>query len=292
MMVTYPGMREAWIDINTLLYGAKLKGLNIWIDKNNPKEVMFVTTMMPQWLENLDLFINVFFSFDLILRFVFSPSKLRFFKQFLNVVDIILLLAMWVRYGISNYREEVLVNLYLMIIYSTCYSLSVFRLLRFFRITKQYSSLRILILSVRASGKELGLLLITFSIVVLFYSNIIYFAEMREPTTFPDMIIGLWWTVVTMTTLGYGDIVPKSVWGRLVGSVCAMSGLLLFAMPIAVIAGKFSHLYTTNADLEEYKKLNKKNKRATSGSKIVPFEKMHNGKDSSVLTTVFPYQQY
>lgn len=290
MLVTYPDLRESAIDINMLLYAAKLKGLNIWINKENPKEVMFVTTLMPQWLENLDLFINVFFTLDLILRFMFCPNKLKFFKQFLNIVDIVLLLAMWTRYGISHYREEVLVNLYLMIIYSTCYSLSVFRLLRFFRITKQYSSLRILILSVRASGKELGLLLITFSIVVIFFSNIIYFAEMREPTTFPDMVIGLWWTVVTMTTLGYGDIYPKSALGRIVGSCCAMSGLLLFAMPIAIIAGKFSHLYTTNADLEEFKKLSKE-KKNEHFTKVHPFELIHNGKDKTVAT-VYPYHDY
>jgi hypothetical protein len=46
-----------------------------------------------------------------------------------------------------------------------------------------------------------------------------------------------------MTTVGYGDIVPKSALGRVVGSICAMLGLLLLAMPIAVIAGKFNDAF-------------------------------------------------
>ncbi|VDI81802.1 Hypothetical predicted protein [Mytilus galloprovincialis] len=280
MLVTYPDIREQIVDIDVLVYVMTMKGLNLWINTENPKEVMFVTTKMPDWLQNLDLFIMIFFSFEQLLRFISCPRKLHFFKDWLNVLDILLFIAMWVRYGISHHREKILESLDLLIIYAVCYSVVVFRLLRFFRITRQYSALRILLMSVRVSLKELSLLIITVMVFILLFSNLIYFAELREPSTFPNMLTGLWWSVVTMTTVGYGDVVPHSVLGCLVGSFCAMSGLLILAMPIAVIAGKFNDLYEKNAEREDFIKLHQQNEIAEN--QIQPWEKIKSMKKDGI----------
>jgi voltage-gated potassium channel Kch len=60
---------------------------------------------------------------------------------------------------------------------------------------------------------------------------------------FRYVIVAMWWAVVTMTTVGYGDMYPRSRLGHIVGSMCAMTGLLVLAMPIAVIAGKFNDMH-------------------------------------------------
>lgn len=268
ILATHPDIRIHVIDLQILTWWVKANDLQFWINTSNPKEVQFVTTEIPKWLSNLDLIITIFFSFESILRFLFCPRKCRFFKDWLNILDIILFLAMWFRFILEQFPEKLMEYLSLTIVYSVCYCIVAFRLLRFFRITKQYSGLRILMLAIKASMKELCLLMVTFAICILLFSNIIYFAELREPETFPDMLIGLWWAVVTMTTVGYGDIVPKSALGRVVGSICAMLGLLLLAMPIAVIAGKFNDLYKKNEEREEFNKLQTVNKRQSILHKI------------------------
>ena len=268
ILATHPDIRIHVIDLQLLTLWVQTSGLQFWINTNNPKEVQFVTTKIPKWLRNLELIITVFFSFESILRFLFCPRKCRFFKDWLNILDIILFLAMWFRFILEQFPKKLMENLSLTIVFAVCYSVVAFRLLRFFRITKQYSGLRILVLAIKASMKELCLLLMTFAIFVLLFSNIIYFAELRDPETFPDMLIGLWWAVVTMTTVGYGDIVPKSALGRVVGSICAMLGMLLLAMPIAVIAGKFNDLYKKNEEREEFNKLHAVNKRQSILHKI------------------------
>ncbi|CAG2201640.1 unnamed protein product [Mytilus edulis] len=81
-----------------------------------------------------------------------------------------------------------------------------------------------------------------------------------RPDTFPNMLDGLWWSVVTMTTVGYGDMYPKGPLGRVVGAACAMIGILVIAMPIAVIAGNFDDLHKTNNDRESYNRVQKEKK--------------------------------
>jgi len=85
-----------------------------------------------------------------------------------------------------------------------------------------------------------GLILLLISGSIVFY-----FENPAQPEVFSSIPMSLWWAVETLTTVGYGDIVPVTPMGRFFASLVAMSGVALFALPAGVIASGFAEMVKT-----------------------------------------------
>ena len=118
-----------------------------------------------------------------------------------------------------------------------------FRLLRLLRIAKLARYLRAVHLFcevARAKREELVMAAAGMSILLICASSLMYFAEHdAQPQAFSSIPASMWWSVATVTTVGYGDVFPVTPLGRLVAGVVAVLGIGFFAFPTAILSAGF-----------------------------------------------------
>lgn len=131
------------------------------------------------------------------------------------------------------------------------------RVFRIFKLSRHSKGLQILGMTLKASMKELALLIFFLLIGVVLFSSAVYYAEAdSERSNFKSIPDAFWWAVVTMTTVGYGDMRPVCVWGKFVGSLCAIAGVLTIALPVPVIVSNFNYFYHRETDQEDLQSTN------------------------------------
>ncbi|KAM4704185.1 potassium voltage-gated channel subfamily A member 7 [Rhinophrynus dorsalis] len=194
------------------------------------------------------------FSFELAVRFIACPSKPAFFKDIMNMIDFVAIIPYFVALGTELARHRG--------VGQPAMSLAILRVIRLvrvfriFKLSRHSKGLQILGQTLKASMRELGLLIFFLFIGVILFSSSVYFAEAdHEQTKFTSIPEAFWWAVVTMTTVGYGDMSPETVGGKLVGSLCAIAGVLTISLPVPVIVSNFSYFYhreTECSDIGQY----------------------------------------
>ncbi|MEN9251408.1 MAG: ion transporter [Thermostichales cyanobacterium BF3_bins_165] len=115
-----------------------------------------------------------------------------------------------------------------------------FRLLRIGKLARYLESFQLLARVFISKKDELISSMIVLGILLIFASALMYNAEHYiQPQAFPDIPTAMWWAVVTLTTVGYGDVHPISPQGRLLGSILAILGIGVFALPTAILGSGF-----------------------------------------------------
>ena len=120
-------------------------------------------------------------------------------------------------------------------------ALRLFRLFRIFKIGRYSQSVTLLVRVLRSKKEELVITLFSGLILLIIASSLVFVAEHdAQPDVFSSIPASMWWGAVTLTTVGYGDIYPKTILGKFLGAFIAILGIGLFALPAGIIASGFS----------------------------------------------------
>ncbi|MFT2008447.1 ion transporter [Pontibacter sp. 13R65] len=116
-----------------------------------------------------------------------------------------------------------------------------FRLFRLFKIARYVNALRVIQKVLDDKREELLLSIVFTFFLLLFTSTIMYYVENEaQPDAFASIPETMWWSIATLTTVGYGDIYPLTPLGKLLGGIIAVLGIGLFALPAGILASGFS----------------------------------------------------
>ena len=184
------------------------------------------------WMHIVNTAAVIWFTVEYILRLISSPNKLEFLVTAGNIIDLLSILPYYVASFLSSSSSRVL---------------SVIRVVRVLRVLKlsRYSrGLQILGKTLEASYQELSMLAFFLLVMLLIFASTVYYAEYQvEGTKYISIPHAGWWAIVTLTTVGYGDISPSSVIGKLISCITLLSGVILLSLPIPTVVSHFSHFY-------------------------------------------------
>ena len=211
----------------------KLKKVNISSKNGYESDHKEADDSLPSKLQKLfivETFCVVCFTLELLVRFIVSPDKLRFFLNVLNIFDLLAVLPFYITIAISVTPASI----------QSAYVLRVMRLMRVFRFAKIYrysSAIQIFVETIRECVSDfitLASLILTATIV--FASCGYYFEQENEGTDFVSIPEACWWAVVTMTTVGYGDMVPHTLGGYIIITVLGyvQSHLLIGSLQLTI----------------------------------------------------------
>ncbi|KAM3181252.1 hypothetical protein ACTXT7_014730 [Hymenolepis weldensis] len=188
----------------------------------------------------------VLFTIDLIARGIFCPRFFEWLRSFYTVTDIISLLPFYVE-GIilsviaslpTSPETDLKVENYMFVI-DLFNMFKVFVIWRIFRLLQRQRATRVLIYTIRTAATNIVMVFeLMLLCAILFGTSMFFFDE-----NINSIFIGIWWAFTTMTTVGYGDVIPGSTPGRLIAVLCMIIGILLTSYTIPVLVNDFLLFY-------------------------------------------------
>ena len=171
---------------------------------------------------------TVLFSVEYILRIVISPKPSRYVFSFWGIIDFMAAIPM--------YFSLIFPGLQFVLIIRFLRFLRVFRILKIARFTNEA---RVLSDALRASAYKIAIFLTTILVLVLLLGTLMYVVE-GQLQGFSSIPQSIYWAIVTITTVGYGDLVPQTVLGKFIASVMMITGYAIIAVPTGIITSEMA----------------------------------------------------
>ena len=171
----------------------------------------------------------VIFSIELILRLFLTSPPFKYIFSFYGIIDFLAVIPFYLSIGVDLRSVRVF---------------RLFRLFRIFKLFKYSSAIDRLVIAFKEIKKELTIFLIgTIFFIYVSSIGIYYFEHQVQPELFKSVFHSMWWAVTTLTTVGYGDMYPITIGGKLFTTLIVFIGMGMVAVPTGLLASALSKTF-------------------------------------------------
>lgn len=148
----------------------------------------------------LDTACVMIFTAEYLLRLFAAPDRCRFMRSVMSVIDVVAIMPYYIGLFMQDNDD----------VSGAFVTLRVFRVFRIFKFSRHSQGLRILGYTLKSCASELGFLVFSLAMAIIIFATVMFYAEKNvDGTNFTSIPAAFWYTIVTMTTLGYGDMVSR-----------------------------------------------------------------------------------
>eukprot|EP00946_MAST-07B_sp_MAST-7B-sp1_P002351 g2351.t1 len=201
----------------------------------------------------IELICVIAFTVEFALRLISTPNLCKFFMEFMNIVDLVAILPFYLEKAISatspgsGAKELTIIRV-----------VRLFRIFRLFKFSRYLTWIGLLARALRDSVLPLAMVFVLLLITVVIFASLMYTIErgtwdesMRvyisdetgKPSMFQSIVHGIYFGIVTSTTVGYGDQYPVTTLGKVVGGIGCICGILIMVIPISIFSNNFELVF-------------------------------------------------
>ncbi len=182
---------------------------------------------------------TILFAVEYILRIYCSPNPKKYIVSFLGVVDFLAIAPSLISFAFPAFRPLITIR--------------AIRLLRVYRILKLFHFMReskLLVLALATSFRKILIFMGFILVLVIMLGSIMYVVEGGQ-NGFDSIPLSIYWAIITITTVGYGDIVPLTDIGKLVSTLIMLMGYSIIAIPTGIVSVEISRT-ARRSELKKY----------------------------------------
>jgi len=179
-------------------------------------------------LETIEWFVTILFTIEYLLRIISIKKPFKYIFSFYGIIDLLSILPMYISFLGIGARNLVALR-----------SLRLLRVFRIFKLASYIGEANRILLALRASRARILVFLVFVLILCVILGTIMFIIEGPE-SGFTSIPRSVYWSIVTLTTVGYGDIAPHTALGQFIASVIMILGYSILAIPTGIVSHEMS----------------------------------------------------
>lgn len=176
----------------------------------------------------LEWFFTILFTLEYLLRLFSAPNRLRYAFSFYGIVDFLSILPTYLSLIVTGVQSLLVVRI-----------LRILRIFRILRMADYMQQAGFLAMALRSSRQKIIVFFVSVMTLVTIFGSVVYVIEGAE-NGFTSIPVSIYWAIVTMTTVGYGDISPKTPLGQAIASLVMIMGYSIIAVPTGLFTAELN----------------------------------------------------